>query len=163
MPSVRFYTAILLLGLTLPALANPPQGRDNGQGHGKPEKHNSGKQKNHGKGEPRGYFVSEDRVVVRDFYAQNPSSLPPGLAKRGGNLPPGLAKRGGNLPPGLSKGQVLTVDDYRHLSPLPRELELRLPPPPHEVVRRIIGRDIVLVHEHTRKILDVMRDALPHP
>lgn len=156
----RLVVAMLLAGLVGALQADPPTGRGNGQGQGKPEKHKSDKQMKQGK-EPRGYFIEDDRVVVRDFYVQNPSSLPPGLAKRGGNLPPGLAKRGDNLPPGLAKGQVITIEDYRHLPPLPRELELRLPPPPHEVVRRIIGRDIVLIHQHTRKVLDVMRDALP--
>jgi hypothetical protein len=29
------------------------------------------------------------------------------------------------------------------------------------VIRRIIGRDIVMIHEHNRKVLDVMKDALP--
>lgn len=106
-------------------------------------------------------FYRADRVTVRDFYSHNPSALPPGLAKRDGRLPPGLAKRGGNLPPGLARGQVITPDIEVHLLPLPRELEIKLPPPPHEVIRRIIGRDIVLIHERNRKVLDVMRDALP--
>jgi hypothetical protein len=108
-----------------------------------------------------GKFRREDRVTVRDFYSHNPSALPPGLAKRGGKLPPGLAKRGGDLPPGLARGQVITPEIEVHLLPLPHELEIRLPPPPHEVIRRIIGRDIVLIHERNRKVLDVMRDALP--
>lgn len=106
-------------------------------------------------------FRHEDRVIVRDFYSHNPSALPPGLAKRNGNLPPGLAKRDGNLPPGLARGAVVTPELEVHLQPLPRELEIRLPPPPHEVIRRIIGRDIVMIHEHNKKVLDVMRDALP--
>ena len=161
MQFTRVIVAALFAGLAGTTLAEPPPGHGNGEG--KPEKHKTEKQKKKHGAEPRGYFVEDDRIEVRNFYAQNPSSLPPGLAKRGGNLPPGLAKRGGNLPPGLSKGQVITVEDYRHLPPLPRELELRLPPPPHEVVRRIIGRDIVLIHQHTRKVLDVLHDALPHP
>jgi hypothetical protein len=78
----------------------------------------------------RDKFRHEDRVIVHDFYSHNPSALPPGLAKRGGNLPPGLAKRGGNLPPGLSRGQVITPEIEVHLMPLPRELDIRLPPPP---------------------------------
>lgn len=161
MKFARSVVAMLTLALAGALQADPPPGRGNGQGQGKPEKHKSDKQnKKQGKA-PRDHFIEDDRIVVRDFYTQNPSSLPPGLAKRGGNLPPGLAKRGGNLPPGLAKGEVITIEDYRHLPPLPRELEIRLPPPPHEVVRRIIGRDIVLIHQHTRKVLDVMRDALP--
>lgn len=53
-----------------------------------------------------------------------------------------------------------------YLLPLPRDLELLpppLPPPPHEVIRRILGRDLVLIDKHTRQVLDVLHDALPHP
>lgn len=106
-------------------------------------------------------FHEDHRLIVRRYYEQNPSSLPPGLAKRGGNLPPGLAKRGGSLPPGLAKGEPLPKEYEAHLLPLPRELELRLPPPPQEVIRRIIGRDLVLIHKETHKVLDILHDALP--
>ncbi|MDH4133868.1 MAG: hypothetical protein OEV31_03695 [Gammaproteobacteria bacterium] len=106
-------------------------------------------------------FYDDHRLVVRRYYEQNPSSLPPGLAKRGGNLPPGLAKRGGNLPPGLSRGERLPKEYETHLLPLPRELEIRLPPPPHEVIRRIVGRDLVMIHKETHKVLDILHDALP--
>lgn len=106
-------------------------------------------------------FDDNHRLTVRRYYEQNPSSLPPGLAKRGGNLPPGLAKRGGNLPPGLSKGEPLPKEYEAHLLPLPRELEILLPPPPHEVIRRIIGHDLVLIHKETHKVLDILHDALP--
>jgi len=108
-------------------------------------------------------FIDDDRVRIGDFYRQHPSSLPPGLAKRNGNLPPGLAKRGGNLPPGLSRGQTVSREYHQHLLPLPKDLEKLLPPPPHDVIRRIIGRDIVLIHKTNMKVLDVLKDALPHP
>ena len=166
---------IFAVGLASAAQADPPgarfgddrhdrqdrrdQDRDDRRG---PERHEKGeKHAKHKKHEARGHFVDDDRIVVRDYYARNPSHLPPGLAKRGGNLPPGLAKRGGDLPPGLSKGQAIDRSVETHLLPLPRELEVRLPPPPHEVIRRIIGRDIVLIHERDKKVLDVLRDALP--
>lgn len=156
--------ALVSLGYMLSAQADPPQAREGG---GKPEKQR-GYQK-HETDKPRAkksarrdHFIDDDRVVIRNYYTQNPSSLPPGLAKRGGNLPPGLAKRGGNLPPGLSRGQVVTPEHHTHLQPLPHELEIRLPPPPHEVIRRIIGRDIVMIHKQTNKVLDVLHDALPH-
>lgn len=106
-------------------------------------------------------FREDHRLIVRRYYEQNPSSLPPGLAKRGGNLPPGLAKRGGNLPPGLSRGETLPKEYEALLLPLPRELEIRLPPPPHEVIRRIIGHDLVMVHKETHRVLDILHDALP--
>lgn len=151
---------LLSFGLMASAQADPllaREGSDNVKNHEKREKHQK-----QNKAEARSYFIEEDRLVIQGFYAKNPSSLPPGLAKRNGNLPPGLAKRGGNLPPGLSRGQIITPEQHQLLLPLPRELELRLPPPPHEVIRRIIGRDIVMIDKLNNKILDVLHDTLPH-
>jgi hypothetical protein len=157
--------AFLFLSLlATSAQADPPQER-NGKHHGKDKPHASGwnddRQNENGERKARDHFLEQDRVTVRDFYARNPSSLPPGLAKRGGELPPGLAKRGGKLPPGLSRGQVLMPEHQVNLQPLPKDLERLLPPPPHEVIRRIIGRDIVLIQEHNNKVLDILKDALP--
>jgi len=155
-------TLLLLAALATPVLADPPWARSDGDARDRSEKHHKQeKQKKYNKHEPRGHFIDDDRIVIRDYYRHNPGHLPPGLAKRGGNLPPGLAKRQGNLPPGLSRGQVIDRNLETHLLPLPRELEIRLPPPPHEVIRRIIGRDIVLLHKHNKKVLDVLHDALP--
>jgi len=47
-----------------------------------------------------------------------------------------------------------------YLLPLPRELEIRLPPS-HEVIQRSTGRDLVLIHKRTHMVLDVLHDALP--
>lgn len=162
----HFVVALMSLGFMLSVQADPPSAREAG---GKPEKqrgyqkHETGQQRTKkAKAARRDHFVDDDRVVIRNFYTQNPSNLPPGLAKRGGNLPPGLAKRGGNLPPGLSRGQVVTPEYHEHLLPLPHDLEIRLPPPPHEVIRRILGHDIVMINKQTNKVLDVLHDALPH-
>jgi Ni/Co efflux regulator RcnB len=162
MPKARYLiVALVSFGFMLSAQADPPGGKhekkDKHEKHEKYEKHDK-----RSKAERRDHFIDDDRVVIRDFYTRNPSSLPPGLAKRNGNLPPGLAKRGGDLPPGLSRGQEVPAEYRVHLQPLPRELEIRLPPPPHEVIRRIIGRDIVMIQKHNNMVLDVMRDALPH-
>lgn len=174
---LRSYLVVMLMSavalsagpLAVPAMADSdhdrkspayghPGDREPTERHDSKQKKAKKEKKNKGDGHR---FGDEDRVVVHDFYAHNPGALPPGLAKRGGALPPGLAKRGGDLPPGLSRNQVITPEIEVHLTPLPRELELKLPPPPHEVIRRIIGRDIVLIHERNRQVLDVMRDALP--
>jgi hypothetical protein len=162
----RFLIAFLFLfGLTSIAQADPPWARSDGNSRGQGEKHEKQKKhekrERHNKREPRGHFIDDDRLVIRDYYSRNPGHLPPGLAKRGGNLPPGLAKRNGGLPPGLAKGQVAPSDTVKLMLPLPHELELYLPPPPHEVIRRILGRDIVLLHKHNMKVLDVLKDALP--
>jgi hypothetical protein len=160
----RYLVAVFLsLVFTASVQADPPWARNGDSPHdntGKYEYHDG--YERHHRAAARDHFVSDDRDVVRDFYAQNPTSLPPGLAKRGGHLPPGLAKRSGNLPPGLSRGQVVTADDREQMLPLPQELEIRLPPPPHEVIRRILGHDILMISKQTNKVLDVLHDALPH-
>lgn len=164
MLGVRSLVVLLSAVSLVLGLGVAPVAADNGKKSPASETKQNKAQKEKGakKSKKRGdKFRREDRVIVRDFYSHNPSALPPGLAKRGGNLPPGLAKREGNLPPGLARGQVITPEIEVHLQPLPHELEIKLPPPPHEVIRRIIGRDIVLIHERNRKVLDVMRDALP--
>ena len=76
--------------------------------------------------------------------------LPPGLAKKE-SLPPGLAKQlseRGTLPPGLAKRD------------LPPDLESRLPPPAEGTERVIVDNDVVLIQAATRKILDVLFDAV---
>ncbi|HZV93287.1 MAG TPA: hypothetical protein VFF72_08720, partial [Caldimonas sp.] len=70
---------------------------------------------------------------------------------QGKPLPPGIAKklaRGGSLPPGIAKRY------------LPRDLEVRLPPPPIGVARVIVGRDVLLIRVSTGAILDMIRGVL---
>lgn len=156
---------IFLFSLITIAQADPPWARGSDERRGPGEKHEqqkkNDKRQKHDQRKPRGYFIDDDRIVIRDYYARHPRDLPPGLAKRGGNLPPGLARRGGDFPPGLARDQVASPDTIRLMLPLPPELERYLPPPPHEVIRRIIGRDIVLLHKHNMKVLDILKDALP--
>lgn len=170
MPKLRhLVVALLSLGYMASVQADPPWARENGdrsrdndryEKHEKYEKQEKSEKRN--KHERHDRFRDDDRVVVRDYYERNPGHLPPGLAKRGGDLPPGLAKRGGDLPPGLSRGDVVTPKHEAVMLPLPPELEIKLPPPPHEVIRRILGHDIVMIDKQSKKVLDVMRDALPH-
>ena len=153
MPKTRYVVAALLsLGFMLPALADDDDDRHQKKDrHEKSEKHEKHEKKhNHGRVERHEHFDDDDHVVIRNFYA------------RPGNLPPGLAKRGGKPPPGLSRGQAVTPEYREHLLPLPRDLEIKLPPPPHEVIRRILGRDIVMINKQTNKVQDVLHDALPH-
>lgn len=93
-------------------------------------------------------FSARDRATIHDYYRY---ALPPGLAKRD-RLPPGLRKhlaRWGELPPGLA-GHRLPADLERRLSRLPRGyLRLRF------------GTDVVLFHQDSRLILDVITDVGP--
>jgi len=150
----RSVLGFLLLSLLATSVqANPPWARDD-EHRDKDNRHSSGRNsERQGEGEKRknhDQFQDQDRFTVRDFYSRNPSSLPPGLAKRGGDLPPGL-----------SRGQVLMPEHQVYLQPLPKDLEKLLPPPPHEVIRRIIGHDIVSISKVNNKVLDVLKDALP--
>jgi hypothetical protein len=115
---------VMVCGIIFMALVpTAGQAQGNGNGHGKG--HN--KQANQGddddrdsRGGVRVVFSMHDRDIIRDYYRDQNSNLPPGLAKRNGNLPPGLQKhleRDGTLPPGLQK----------RVQPFPVDLERRLP------------------------------------
>ncbi|HEX6467250.1 MAG TPA: hypothetical protein VFZ99_08095 [Terriglobales bacterium] len=98
-------------------------------------------------------FSTHDRDIIRDYYSDRFSNLPPGLAKRNGDLPPGLQKhleRGGSLPPGLQK----------RLTPFPEELDARLPRLPSIYRRATIGVDVVILDRRTARIVDIMHDIL---
>lgn len=98
-------------------------------------------------------FGSRDREIIRDYYHDQYSNLPPGLAKRGGNLPPGLQKhleRDGTLPLGLQK----------RVQPFPYELERRLPPLPDGYRRVTLGVDILILDRRTQRIMDIVHDIL---
>lgn len=91
-----------------------------------------------------------------------PKGLPPGLAKKG-KLPPGLAKRE-TLPPGLAAkitpGTVLPHEAAQATYGLPKNLEDRLPPPPQNTERKVVGNDVVLIQAGTNLVLDVLKDVL---
>jgi hypothetical protein len=88
-------------------------------------------------------FSTHDRELIRGYYHDPYSNLPPCLAKRGGNLPPGLQKhleREGTLPPGLQK----RVESF------PEALEVRLPRLPDSYRRVVLGVDIMILESsHT--------------
>jgi hypothetical protein len=91
-------------------------------------------------------FSDQDRSYIKDYYRSS-RNLPPGLAKKK-RLPPGLEKqleRRGTLPPGLSAKY------------LPRDLESRLSQLPAGCLRLRVGGDVVLLHEKTRVILDLVQ------
>jgi hypothetical protein len=108
------------------------------------------------KRQPR--FLPEERRIIEEYYYRGKSQkgkskgLPPGLAKRG-SLPPGLQKqldKNGQLPPGLQK----------RLSPLPVDLNRRLPRLPDYWDRVILDRHVVLMDRRTNRILDIIEDVI---
>jgi hypothetical protein len=134
-----------------PALAagNHAQSRGN-QGRGSESKEHG---RGHGQGHSEGKSVTvafsvHDQEVIRSYFREYPSDLPPGLAKRGGDLPPGLEKhlrKNGTLPPGLQK----------RLQPCPIGLERRLPPLPEGYSRKMMGTQLLILDS-----MNVIRDIM---
>jgi len=147
-------TVCALMLAALPQ-ATAAQGNGKGKGHNKhadqdDEDRDSDRGGKHG---ARIVFSVRDRDVIRDYYQDRNSNLPPGLAKRNGNLPPGLQKhldRDGTLPPGLQK----------RVQPFPEDLERRLPPLPDTYRRVTLGVDILILDRRTQRIVDVIHDIL---
>ncbi len=107
--------------------------------------------KGHGKGKDK-HFAKEHRDYVREYYAEE---------FRSGNCPPGLAKkRNGCMPPGQAKkwrvGRPLPADVV--IYDVPRELTVRLGPPPagHKYVR--VAADILMIAVGTNMVVDAISD-----
>lgn len=163
--SKRFLWFLLsgALGISLLSYTALAQGNSQGKGKGKnkhqeqvdDDRDNGGYDRDYARGGAHISIVfgSRDRDIIRDYYRDQYSNLPPGLAKRGGNLPPGLQKhleRDGTLPPGLQK----------RVQPFPVELERRLPPLPPDYRRVTLGVDILIVNRRTQRIMDIVHDIL---
>lgn len=140
-----------LLACSAPALADKPAWA----GGGKPDKHEKRMQDR--RDERRGeefHFSDDSRRIVFDYYGgqARQGKCPPGLAKkRNGCLPPGQAKKwqvGHPLPHGLV------------FHDLPRDIIVRLPPPPprHRYVQ--IAGDILMIAVGTGMVVDAIEDIL---
>ena len=119
--------------------------------HAKGKHQDRGKVAHDHKDRNPGVFDRVERDIIRAFFRDH-SDLPPGLAKRD-RLPPGLEKQlreRGSLPPGLQK----------RIDPLPGTLTRRLPRLPSNIIRGVIGRDVVLVDRERNVILDILEDIL---
>jgi hypothetical protein len=145
---VALISVLLLGGSANPALA---KGNKHGKGQGP-----------HKQKVTRVETVRVDRDVIvvdrdghrrffNEYYTRE--GLPPGLAKRR-SLPPGLRRQlreRGHLPPGLQK----------RLEPVPLALGGRLPPVPPYYRRYFADRDLIVIDEHTNRIVAVIRDVRP--
>ena len=117
----------------------------------------------HGNREAATFSPGEKQII--EFHVQEHYTSRSGHRKQ---LPPGLAKkmaRGRGLPPGWQKkvaaGETMPVEVYKAARPLPKEIVLKLPPPPPGTVVVAIEGKIARVLEKTRQILDVFE--LPRP
>jgi hypothetical protein len=126
----------------LPAWPVGNQGEGHGNGHGD---HGRGHYEKEG---ARVAFSAHDREIIRSYFREYPSELPPGLVKRGGDLPHGLEKHlreNGTLPPGLEK----------RLRPCPVGLSRRLPPLPQGYSRMMLGARLLIL-DRANVIVDIM-------
>ncbi len=95
-------------------------------------------------------FSDSDREKIMHHYTRSGKTkkVPPGLAKKQ-ELPPGLQKhieKHGELPPGLGGRS------------LPEDLERSLAPLPHGYVRLKVGGAVIIMHQKTRVVFDVVWD-----
>jgi hypothetical protein len=110
----------------------------------------AGAQKGNRTGSATIVFAPREQAIINEYFQANTSSLPPGLAKRGGNLPPGLQKqlrRNGQLPPGLQK----------QFTAFPQDLDRRLAALPAPYQRGTIGDRAIIYNPTTAAILDVIQ------
>jgi hypothetical protein len=118
------------------------------QGRGRGDEHKEHGRSHNKKERVRAAFSVHDREIIRNYFREYPSDLPPGLAKRGGDLPPGLEKQlreGGTLPPGLQK----------RLRPCPGRLSRRLPSLPSGYSRKMLGTQLLILDS-----MNVIRDIM---
>jgi Ni/Co efflux regulator RcnB len=100
------------------------------------------------------HFGSDSRRIASEYY---------GAQARAGHCPPGLAKKNnGCMPPGQAKkwrrGYALP-SDVRYYD-VPRDLLMRLPPPPpqHRYVQ--VAGDILMIAVGTSMVVDAMEDLM---
>jgi hypothetical protein len=116
------------------------------------------------------YFKSSSVPYFHDYYSRDDYvNLPPGLRKhvqKTGHLPPGLEKkykRTGQLPAGLQKrfecGQRITGEYSPYLYPVPEAAYEKVGPLPPDSKLYLYGQDLILLNDHTKSIIDVLRGA----
>ena len=144
---------VMLMCIALVPALLEAQGKGKGKGHAKgqeaAEDHDADDQAAHG----QPVFSERNRVTIHDYFRNNYSNLPPGLAKRGGNLPPGLQKqleRNVTLPPGLQK----------RVQPFPPDLRSRLPRLPSGYDYGVIGPDAIILDSRTQRIVDIIHTVI---
>ncbi len=144
-----------LLAASASAFADKPSWAGGGK-HGRgDEDRQEARHEGHHEGDRSGAsfrFDSGARRAIAEYY---------GAQARGGNCPPGLAKKhNGCLPPGQAKkwrmGQPLP-GDLRYYD-LPRDLLLRLPPPPPQYRYVQVAGDVLMIAIGTSMVVDAVED-----
>lgn len=130
------------LGIASSAIAKPDHAEGNGKSH-KSSKHYEKKHEH--KHDHKIVFKSDELVVIRErlspYYQKQ---CPPGLAKKhNGCLPPGQAKK-------YRVGRIYTGAFWD----VPEDVLELLPAAPHGSRYIWVDRDILLISEATKKIID---------
>ncbi|HEX8989072.1 MAG TPA: hypothetical protein VF816_14030 [Rhodocyclaceae bacterium] len=152
---------VAMLSVSASALADKPSWAGGGDKHGRGDADRGGvRQETRHEGhdgtrvEVNFRFDSDSRRAISDYY---------GAQARGGKCPPGLAKKhNGCMPPGQAKkwqrGQPLPAD-LRYYD-LPRDLLLRLPPPPPQYRYVQVAGDVLMIAVGSRMVVDAVEDIL---
>lgn len=129
--------------------------KEKGGKQGKPDREyreKGDKRDDHRGGSVELRFGDDSRRALADYF---------GMQARSGNCPPGLAKkRNGCLPPGQAKkwakGRPLPGD--LRFNDLPRDLLMRLPPPPpnHRYVQ--VAGDVLMIAVGSMLVVDAVED-----
>ncbi|MDB6027233.1 MAG: hypothetical protein JWM68_3456 [Verrucomicrobiales bacterium] len=119
----------------------------------------------HSKSDSKSAISLKERELIQTYVN---SFEEKGKGKKNKGLPPGLAKKvenGGKLPPGWEKkvsvGEKISVEVLKECKPLPKELVLKLPPPPVGTLTLTIDGKIVRLMEASKVILDVFDLPVP--
>jgi hypothetical protein len=145
--NIRNILSALVVSLLLAGILTPAQ-----QNKGKQEK-TAGDKVREVLPEAERVFTKEERVKISNWFRDNRSGLPPGLAKKE-KLPPGLERQlreRGKLPPGLQK----------KIQPFPPALERELRVLPTGWRRAVIAGNVVLMNERTAVVYDIIRNVIP--
>ena len=152
MPRFKPVWAVLTAAFLCAALiAGAPAFAKNSKsaGHGKSEAHvvwDSGKEEPSSHGKVKVFIGDKDKVVLSDYVKRHYAAhCPPGLAKKNPPcIPPGQAKK-------YATGAILPRDAF---VPVPDDVVVRLTPPPPRGMYVRVDRNIYLIDQGTRKILD---------
>jgi hypothetical protein len=149
-------TVLLAAAATFSTLAKDKGAKGGGNGNGKSVKapaihvHSPGDSHHSPSAHVNVTFGSPEKETIRAYVSNG---------KKGKGLPPGLAKKvanGGELPPGWQKkcvrGEILPEIVFKHSHPLPADLVVKLPAPPHGTVLVAVDGKVLHVDKSTRHI-----------
>lgn len=162
---MRMNEFILVATVGILVSVSPLLGKEHGHGHGHDDEDgDKTEEKQHEHKAGKKFEISaKERELIRGYCEEHKT----GKHKHHG-LPPGLAKKvehGGSLPPGWQEkvvvGEKMPVTVYKEALPLPKEVVVKLPPPPIGTITVAIDGKVVRLLEATKEIMDVFDVHMP--